>query len=155
MKQQLKKLHVLVADDTTLMRDLMRNILHAIGVGRVETACNGEEAASMFLAQPADVVFVDWEMEPTDGLALTRRLRSSPDSRNPFVPIIMMTSHAEADRVVAARNAGVHEYLVKPISGDRVLTRLAEVINHPREFMRTETYFGPAPRHAFARAASC
>jgi CheY-like chemotaxis protein len=151
MKPQLKNLHVLVADDTAVMRDLMRSVLHAIGVGKVETACDGEQAAAMFFAQPADVVFADWQMEPSDGLVLTRRLRA-PDSPNRFVPIIMMTAHAEAERVIAARNAGVHEYLVKPISGDGVLTRLAEVINRPREFMQTQTYFGPAPRHAFARA---
>jgi DNA-binding response OmpR family regulator len=77
-------------------------------------------------------------------------LRAPAKCPNPYVPIIMMTSHADSERVIAARNAGVHEYLVKPITGDSVLTRLAEVINHPREFVRTQTYFGPAPRRAAA-----
>jgi DNA-binding response OmpR family regulator len=63
----------------------------------------------------------------------------------------MMTSHAEAERVIEARDAGVHEYLLKPITARAVLTRLAEVINHPRQFIRTETYFGPGPRRAARR----
>jgi DNA-binding response OmpR family regulator len=154
MKRQLKDLRVLVVDDTAPMRDLLRNVLYAVGVGMVETARDGQEGGAIFLARPADIVFVDWEMEPTNGLALTRMLRAPAQSPNPYVPIIMMTSHAEADRVITARDAGIHEYLVKPITGDAVLTRLAEVINRPRAFVRTDTYFGPAPRRTAAAAGT-
>lgn len=146
MRAQLRDLRVLVADDTAAMRDLVRDMLHAVGVGSVVTARDGVEAARLFFEEPTDIVFLDWEMGPSDGISLTRQLRWSALSPNPYVPIIMMTSHAEADRVLAARDAGIHEYLVKPITGDGVLMRLSDVINRPRPFMRTASYFGPVRR---------
>jgi two-component system chemotaxis response regulator CheY len=60
----------------------------------------------------------------------------------------MLTSHAEEQWVVEAKNAGVHEYLVKPATGAAILARLGSIINNPRPFVRTDGYFGPARRAA-------
>jgi len=59
---------------------------------------------------------------------------------------IMVSAHAEPDRVLEARGAGIHEYLIKPITGRAVLERLEAVVNIPRPFVRSDTYFGPALR---------
>lgn len=149
---QLKQLRVLVVDDAPMMCDLMRHLLGAVGVEQVETARNGDEAFGLMATWRPDVAFVDWEMSPINGIDFVRAVRRSTRSPNPYLPIIMVSGHAEPERVVSARDAGVHEYLVKPITPYGVLMRLGEVINRPREFLRTETYFGPAPRRAITPA---
>ncbi len=142
----LKELRVLVVDNSPQMLELLSSLLQAVGVGMVETAIDGGDALGKFASFPADIIFSDWEMEPMTGIEFVQAIRHSVRSPNPFVPIIMVTSHAEADRVLEARDAGIHEYLVKPITAQALLARISEVINNPREFMRTTSYFGPVPR---------
>src|SRR6201996_9414720 len=73
-------------------------------------------------------------------------LRNSPDSKNPYLPIVMMTGHSEKSRVVEARDAGVTEFIAKPLTAKSVLERLQAVIYRPRPFVRTNDYFGPDRR---------
>src|SRR6185436_2011519 len=93
-----------------------------------------------------DVIFADWEMEGMSGLEFTTKVRSAPDSPNAFVPILMLTSYTSIERVHAARDAGVNEFLAKPVSAKTVIARLTSVIEHPRPFVRTKSYFGPCRR---------
>ena len=150
MNPELQKIRPLVVDDSGLMCALIHGILRAVGVGPVTTAQNGAEALEILAtADPApNILFVDWEMEPMSGIELTRAIRRAPEGSkiDPYIPIIMVTAHTEMDKVLEARDAGIHEYLVKPITGRALLARLTEVINHPRPFIRTEAYVGPAPR---------
>jgi len=110
------------------------------------TASDGERALTPLPSFGPHLAFVDWEMEPMNGLDFVRAVRALPPADNPFLPIIMLTSHAEQSWVSEAKQAGVHEYLVKPANGGAILARLASVINTPRPFVRTPDYFGPAPR---------
>lgn len=73
-------------------------------------------------------------------------MRTAKDSPDPYVPIVMLTGHTEMIRVVVARDAGVTEFLAKPISAKGLLSRLISVIEQPRPFIRTKTYFGPDHR---------
>lgn len=145
---QLKNLRVLVIDDSMMIRELIHGILHAVGVGEIVTARNGNEALAFLEKSSADLAYVDWEMKPINGIKFLQAVRRSKHGSNAFMPIIMVTSHNEKSHVVEARDAGVHEYLIKPFKGREVLARLASVINNPRPFIRTDTYFGPAPREA-------
>ena len=79
-------------------------------------------------------------------MIFVRAVRKLPEYDNPFLPIVMFTSHAEEPWVIEARDAGVHDYMVKPASGATILAKLASIINNPRPFMRTDNYFGPARR---------
>jgi DNA-binding response OmpR family regulator len=85
-------------------------------------------------------------MFPLDGVEFTRLVRTSPDSPNPFLPIIMMTGHSERSRVYEARDAGVTEFIVKPITAKAVLDRLNAVIMRPRPFIKADGYIGPCRR---------
>ncbi len=67
-------------------------------------------------------------------------------SPNPFVPVIMLTGHTHIDHVRQARDAGVNEFLAKPVSVKAIMTRLISVIEHPRPYVRTKAYFGPCRR---------
>ena len=85
-------------------------------------------------------------MDPLDGLDFTRLGRTGKDSPNPFVPIIMLTGHTEMNRVMEAREPGVHEFLAKPISAKGLYTKVRSIIERPRPFIRTPQYFGPDRR---------
>ena len=81
-----------------------------------------------------------------DGLELTQMIRQPGANANPYVPIIMLTGHSEKKRVTAARDAGVTEFLAKPISAKALYQRILNVVANPRPFIKTKTYFGPDRR---------
>jgi CheY-like chemotaxis protein len=93
-----------------------------------------------------DVVALDWQMEGMSGLEFAKRVRASPQTPNPFVPIIMLTGHTQIEQVRQARDAGVNEFLAKPVSVKAILSGLTSVIEHPRPYVRTKSYFGPCRR---------
>jgi len=143
---QFDRLSVLVVDDNQHMRALTSAILQALGMKNVYKTSSGEEAWEMLKTHPCDLVFLDWVLEGMSGLELARKIRMSPESPNAFVPIIMLTGHTSIDKVHAARDAGVNEFLAKPVSSKAVIARLISVIEHPRAFVRTTSYFGPCRR---------
>ena len=81
-----------------------------------------------------------------DGLELAQMIRQPGANANPYVPIIMLTGHSEKKRVVSARDAGVTEFLAKPISAKALYERILNVVANPRPFIKTKTYFGPDRR---------
>jgi response regulator RpfG family c-di-GMP phosphodiesterase len=80
------------------------------------------------------------------GIEFTRLLRTSADSPDKFIPVIMTTGYSDRSTVIAARDAGVTEFLAKPITAKALYGRVLEVINNPRPFIRSKTYFGPDRR---------
>jgi two-component system chemotaxis response regulator CheY len=142
----LHSLKILIADDNAHMRSILSAILKSAGAEAVREVGDGAEAFRALSVFPADIAVVDFNMAPLDGVAFTRLLRNSSDSPNPYLPVIMMTGHAERRRVNEARDAGVHEFVVKPLTARSVLARLDAVIFRPRPFIRTDDYFGPCRR---------
>jgi two-component system, chemotaxis family, chemotaxis protein CheY len=140
------RLKILVVDDNQHMRKLVVTILQAFGTIQIYEAADGETALIIMRDAAPDVVLLDWQMEGMSGLDFIRTVRTGPDSPNPFVPIIMLTGHTHIDHVRMARDAGANEFLAKPVSVKAILSRLASVIEHPRPFVRTKTYFGPCRR---------
>jgi two-component system chemotaxis response regulator CheY len=141
-----ESLRVILADDNAHMRSIVSAVLKSIGVREIREARNGAEALSLLRDGPSDLVMVDFRMEPIDGVEFTRLVRTAKDSKNPYLPIIMLTGYADRARVVEARDAGVTELIVKPITASAVISRLNAVIYHPRSFVRTDDYFGPCRR---------
>lgn len=140
------RLNFLVVDDNKHMRALVKTILHALGSKSVVEAADGADAFKELRHFPADIIICDWNMSPLDGLDFVRLVRTGKDSPNPFAAIIMLTGHTEMHRVVEARDAGVHEFLAKPISAKALYSRVRSIIERPRPFIRTATYFGPDRR---------
>jgi two-component system chemotaxis response regulator CheY len=141
-----ENLKVLVVEDNQHMRSLLRSLLNSLGVREVYEAGNGGAALDVLREKKCDLILTDLAMQPMDGLEFARDVRTSDKSANPFVPIIMITGHTEKHRVVAARDAGVTEFLAKPITAQSLFTRIAEIVERPRAFVRAETYFGPDRR---------
>ncbi|MEO5375671.1 MAG: response regulator [Alphaproteobacteria bacterium] len=142
----LERLNFLIVDDNKHMRALVKTILHALGSKNVTEAADGADAFKELRVFPADIIICDWNMSPLDGMDFVRLVRTGKDSPNPFVPIIMLTGHTEMSRVLEARDAGVHEFLAKPISAKGLYSRLRSIIENPRAFIRTSLYFGPDRR---------
>ena len=89
---------------------------------------------------------LDWVMEGMSGLDLIQMIRTNPQTPNPFVPVIMLTGHTSLDHVRQARDAGVNEFIAKPVSVKTMMSRLVSVIENPRPYVRTNVYFGPCRR---------
>ena len=142
----LAAIQVLLIDDNPHMRTIAAAVLKSAGIRKVIEASDGGQGLQMLRDHAVDLAIVDYNMFPLDGVEFTRLVRNSPDSANPYLPIIMMTGHSGKQRVYEARDAGVTEFLAKPITAKGVLDRIQSVIWKPRPFVKTEGYFGPDRR---------
>ncbi|MBF0250618.1 MAG: response regulator [Alphaproteobacteria bacterium] len=146
MTYNLSNLNMLVVDDNKHMRDMVSGVLRALGVKTIVEAANGQDAFNELKTFSADIIICDWHMEPMDGMAFLHMVRTHADSSNPYIPFIMLTGHTELNRVLTARDTGVHEFLTKPISVKKLYDRIRTVIERPRAFIKTGAYFGPDRR---------
>lgn len=146
MSYNFSKLRVLVADDSASMRAIVRSILAGIGIEQIIEADDGAAAFQRLRTSQIDLAVVDWIMPGQDGLSFVRRVRIGDDSPNPFLPIIMVTARTERARILEARDAGATEFLAKPITPAGLISRLVEIVERPRPFVKTKTYFGPCRR---------
>ena len=143
---EFNRLRFVVIDDNAHMRRIVRTLLHSFGAREVHEAEDGATGLEAFTHHMPDIVITDWAMPIFDGLELTQMIRQPGANANPFVPIIMLTGHSEKKRVVAARDAGVTEFLAKPLSAKALYQRILNVVANPRPFIRTKNYFGPDRR---------
>lgn len=140
------RLRFLVIDDNAHMRRIMRTLLNGFGARDVFEAEDGAAGLDAFHHYTPDILITDWAMPVFDGLELTQMIRQPGANANPFVPIIMMTGHSEKTRVMAARDAGITEFLAKPVSAKALYQRILSIVANPRPFIKTRTYFGPDRR---------
>ena len=139
-------LKILLVDDNHYMRVLLAEILRAIGVKDIHEANDGAEGLQMMRDHAVDIVMTDLSMQPLDGIDFVRLLRNSPDSPNQMAPVIMITGHSTFARVNEARDAGVNEFLAKPLTARGVIERLHQSVENPRSYVRSDDYFGPDRR---------
>lgn len=139
-------LSVLLVDDSLYMRRIARMLLGGFGIRDIEEADDGATALQLFEQWSPDIVITDWVMPVYDGLELTRAIRGSSSNSSPYTPIIMMSGYCERSRVITARDAGVTEFLAKPMSARDLYQRIDNCIDNPRQFVRTKSFFGPDRR---------
>lgn len=146
MAYNFKQVSVLVVEDNQPMNEMVQALLRAFGINVIYAAKNGEDGYKKFLEHKPDIIIADWMMKPVDGIMFTEKIRKNPTSPNPFVPIILMTGFSEKSRVLKARDSGVTEFLVKPFTARDLYKRIAQIIERPRQFVKTEEFFGPDRR---------
>ena len=139
-------LRLLVVDDNRHMRAIVLDLAQAIGLRDVRQAGDGGEALALLKEESCDIALVDLNMAPVDGVAFTREVRNGPSSPDVYMPVIMMTGHVERVRVEEARDAGVNEFILKPLTPAALVGRMEAVIQRPRPFVRAAAYFGPDRR---------
>jgi CheY-like chemotaxis protein len=140
------RLRFLVVDDNAHMRRIVRTLLHGFGTREVYEAEDGAVGLESFTQYSPDIVITDWVMPMLDGLQMVRKIRQPEGSVNPYVPIIMLSGHSEKKRIIDARDAGITEFMAKPISAKSLYQRVLNVVANPRPFIKTQTYFGPDRR---------
>jgi CheY-like chemotaxis protein len=144
-----RELDILVVDDHESMRTIIAELLRAFGPARIREAENGETALRSLTLGPVDIVITDLKMPVLDGLGFVRRLRAL-EGAIARVPVIMVSGHANVERVCAARDAGVDEFIVKPINGPLLADRLRRIIHQQRPFVTSASYVGPCRRRRTA-----
>ena len=142
----LSDLTVMIVDDNDHMRRLLRSILEALSVTQEREAANGVTALNDSKLVIPDVIITDMMMEPVNGLEFTRLLRDDLAHPATRVPVLMITGYSEKQHVEAARDAGVTEFLAKPVTVKGVGARLNSLLTNPRPFVRTQTFTGPDRR---------
>ena len=140
-----RRLRAIVVDDNEHMRVLLHRLLQRIGIESTEYG-DGNAALIAISEFKPHLVFTDWAMKPMNGLALVQALRRLPDQQVQTAPVIMITGHADRHVVQSARDSGVNELLVKPITERALYQRIQEVIFRPRPFIFGPDYYGPC-RH--------
>ena len=113
-------LKVLIIEDKEHMRALLRRLLNHIGVRITHEAPDGTAALEMLPTLECDLILSDLSMAPMDGLEFARKVRGAGNPKAASIPIIMISGYTERHRVEEARDAGVTEFLVKPITAPRV-----------------------------------
>jgi CheY-like chemotaxis protein len=145
MSAGLSLFRILVVDDSPQMRAIIGTVLTAVGVGQVCYAGDGRRALEVLSQAEVDIIYVDLEMPVMNGLAFIAAVRALPPPVR-YVPIIMVTGHSFGPSVFQARDAGVTEFLTKPVTARSILSRLDEVVRRPRPFVVAPTYVGPDRR---------
>ena len=142
----LEHISALILDDNAHMRGLVRVILTGFGVRRIEEAADCSAAMNVISGGDIDMAFVDMKLAGQSGLEFCRSVRNSADSPDIYLPLIMVTAYSERNRVLDAINAGVDEFLVKPIRAVDVANRVNAIIERRRPFVKCGAYFGPDRR---------
>ena len=120
---------LLVVDDYNTMIRIIRNLLKQLGFDNIDDASDGSEALSKMRGKKYGLVISDWNMEPMTGYDLLREVRASPElSKTPF---IMITAESKTENVIAAKKAGVSNYIVKPFNAQTLQHKIAAVFVEP------------------------
>jgi len=130
----LDKLCVLVIDDCEPIRELVRGMLRSYGVRDVCTAESGAEGLAMLKSREPDLAICDIGMQLMDGLTFVRAVRDPAKCEDPHVPIIVVSAHSDEKMVEEARESGITEYLVKPITAEALLSRVHQALARPRSY---------------------
>ncbi len=149
LNYDLSDLNVVVAEDNEPMREIIRGVLWALGIRDIITMENGLDVFEHLKKHDADLILSDNMMSPMSGIELISLIRSGAEGVDPFTPFIMISGYTDLRRIVEARDAGINEYLAKPVSAKKIYQRITSVIENPRDFVRTASFFGPdRRRHA-------
>ncbi|NOZ24760.1 MAG: chemotaxis protein CheY [Nitrospirae bacterium] len=116
---------ILVVDDFSTMRKIVRNVLKQLGYSNIEEAEDGAQAYSKLKDSTFHFVVSDWNMPNMDGLEMLKKIRSDPELKD--LPVLMVTAEAEKDKVIAAIKAGVNNYIVKPFTAETLKQKMEQI----------------------------
>lgn len=145
-KYDLSNVSVLVIDKSEAMRALFRHLLKELNLGKTTILSSGEDGLEYFNQDTPDLVLVDWVTDDISGLKVVEAIRTGEESQNQYAAIIMMSGLSSYDSIIRARDSGIHEFLAKPLSPKTLYEKVCHVIEHPRNFVRCDGYFGPDRR---------
>tara|TARA_Y100001934_G_scaffold262815_1_gene337730 strand:+ start:1467 stop:1850 length:384 start_codon:yes stop_codon:yes gene_type:complete len=121
-----KSMNILVVDDYATMRRIIKNLLKQLGFSNIYEAADGQQALGVIAETNFGLIISDWNMEPMTGLELLKSVRA--DDKTKHMPFIMVTAESKTENVIAAKQAGVNNYIVKPFNAETLKTKMASVI---------------------------
>ena len=142
----LKKMKVLVVDPNAFMRGVVADSLRRLMVTNIMAAASAVEAFTVGRMFKPDIIFVDWDAGRMSGLEFAREVRRNTTGVSRETPIILLAGVIDHDQLMSARQAGINEFLLKPVSAQGVLSRIEEVVLRPRKFIDSRNYVGPCRR---------
>ncbi len=146
MPAELKRMKVLVVDPNSYMRGVVADSLRRLTVTNIMAAASAMEAFTVGRTFKPDITFVDWDAGRMSGLEFTREVRRNATGMSRETPIILLAGVIDHDQLMSARQAGINEFLLKPVSAQGVLSRIEEVVLRPRKFIDSRNYVGPCRR---------
>jgi CheY-like chemotaxis protein len=146
------KLQLLVADSDVRSAQLIKTLLMSFGIRKIDLVYSAQEALHALRTRRVDLLVTEQVLEPVTGLDLVKTIRAAKNDKllHFDMPIIMLTAHSDAQQVLAARDAGITEFVAKPFSARSFSTRLIEIIDSPRAFVEAPNYKGPSRRRRAA-----
>lgn len=142
----LKKMKILIVDPNAYMRGVVADSLRRLTVSNISAAASAHEALAIGRLFKPDIIFVDWDAGRISGLEFTREIRRNTTGLPRETPIILLAGAIDHEQLMGARQAGINEFLLKPVSAQGVLSRIEEAILRPRKFIDSRSYVGPCRR---------
>jgi two-component system chemotaxis response regulator CheY len=120
-------MNVLIVDDYKTMLRIIGNLLKQLGFNNIDEATDGSMALELCENKKYGLIISDWNMEPMSGLEFLKQLRAGAGI-NKMAPFIMVTAESKTENVIAAKQAGVNNYIVKPFNADTLRTKITSVL---------------------------
>lgn len=139
-------IRILAIDPSGFSRTVLGEVLRGIGIQRTTFCKTTDEARDRLLHGHYDVILIEWTMSPMSGIAFSRMIRHMPDVRRQTVKIIMVSALSRKEDVINGRDAGVDEFVLKPISPAALEAKLKAVMETPRPWVDHPVYVGPCRR---------
>jgi two-component system chemotaxis response regulator CheY len=118
---------ILVVDDMSTMRRIVKNILKQLGFSNMEEAENGQEALQKLRTEPFGFVVSDWNMPVMPGIEMLRAIRA--DEKLKHIPVLMVTAEAQKENLIEAIQAGVNNYVVKPFTAETMQEKINKIFS--------------------------
>ena len=141
----LSRIEVLVLENNVFMGKMISQILRNFNFNKIHLSSKVDDAFSYFQTNTVDLVFSNWA-PATEEIEFLRMIRDPRSSKNPYVPIIVVSSYNEKRYVELARDLGMTEFLTLPVTPHSIYQHVCSVIEHPRVFVETANYMGPDRR---------
>ncbi len=120
-----KNMRILIVDDFSTMRRIIKNILRQLGFNNVQEADDGATAWPKLQSEPFDLVITDWNMPKMSGLDLLKNIRNDENLKD--IPVLMVTAEALKENIIEAVKAGVSNYIIKPFTAETMQEKLEKI----------------------------
>jgi two-component system chemotaxis response regulator CheY len=120
-----KAMPILIVDDYKTMLRIVRGLLNQLGFNNIDEATDGTMAWDMVQKKPYGLIVSDWNMEPMSGFEFLKLVRTNPNTKQ--LPFIMVTAESKTENIIAAKQAGVSNYIVKPFNAQTLKQKLEAV----------------------------
>lgn len=143
---ELADISVLVVDPNRNMRKILMSLLRSAGIYNITRRQDGADALRLHRIRAYDVLITEWTMPGLHGRDLVTAIRRDISSDRNKIPILVLSADSNHTTVLAARDAGAHAYLLKPVSSKTLSRRIDDIVNRSRPFVDRKNYIGPDRR---------